>query len=234
MLKNRTAKKCIGSEDRLRAVTNDSTIAAAGVDRLCRIYEPDTISADPFVWWCFWVNHAEQFLWRGESGLARLPGVVEVMRVRNSIFAVGLVVAAVSMNVVVPPTFTASATDACALLTPEQVGEAVGAKVGAGTYAAPGFTKTCTWVTKGIIVTLMLEGTDAFQSGKTPPVPSVEVTPVSGVGDDAYYMTVATNVSLFVKKGSSAFKATVYSSTFSVDKKKAMEKTLAQQVVAKL
>jgi hypothetical protein len=154
--------------------------------------------------------------------------------VRNFIFWGVVLIAAMGTGVAAAPVMAAPATDACALLTPEQVGDAVGAKVGAGTYPAPGFTKTCTWVTKGIIVTLMLEGVDQFQSGKTPHLPGVDVTAASGVGDDAYYATLDTNVSLFVKKGSTAFKATVYSSTFPVDKKKGLEKTLAQQALSKL
>jgi hypothetical protein len=166
--------------------------------------------------------------------------------VRTLIFAVGLVIALVmapammmtSANVAAPRAMAApapaSAADACALLTPEQISEVVGAKVGTGTNPAPGFTKTCTWVTKGIIVTLMLEGADAFQKQKTSPMPGMDLTPASGVGDDAFYVTLSTNVSLFAKKGSSAFKATVYCSTFSMDKKKGMEKALAQQVVSKL
>jgi len=155
--------------------------------------------------------------------------------VRIFLFAgVVLVAAAMGAGVVAAPAMAAPASDACALLTPEQVGDTVGRKVGAGTYPSPGFTKTCTWVTSGIIVTLMLEDEKMFQAGKTPPVPGVEVTSASSAGDDAYYVTVGTNVSLIVKKGSSAFKATVYSSTFPVDKKKGMEKTLAQQALSKL
>jgi len=165
--------------------------------------------------------------------LARLRGVREVTRVRNFLF-VGVVVVAVMAGVAAAPVMAAPASDACALLTAEQVGDAVGAKVGAGTYTAPGFTKTCTWVTKGIIVTLMLEEEKMFQAGKTAPAPGIEVTPASGLGDDAYYVTIAQMVALHVKKGSSAFKATVYSSSMPMDKRKGMEKTLAQQVLSKL
>lgn len=153
---------------------------------------------------------------------------------RNFMFVGVVLVAAMGAGVAVTPAMAAPATDSCALLTPEQIGEVVGAKVGTGANPAPGFTKTCTWVTKGIIVTLMLEGTDAFQKQKTSPMPGMEVTSASGVGDDAFYVTISPNVSLFVKKGSVAFKATVYSSTFPMDKKKAMEKTLAQQALGKL
>jgi len=148
---------------------------------------------------------------------------------RKGILVVALVVVAMA-NVA----NAAPATDACALLTPEQVGAVVGATMSAGTYPSPGFTKTCTWTTKGVIVTLQLEAEAMFQGAKHPPAPGVEVTPVSGVGNDAFYQGVSPNVSLHVKKGSATFKATVYSSAMPMDKKKAMEKTLALEVVGKL
>jgi hypothetical protein len=154
--------------------------------------------------------------------------------VRNLIFVAVVLAAVASANVAAAPAMATPAGDACALLTPEQVGEAVSAKMSAGTYPSPGFTKTCTWVTTGIIVTLMLEGVDAFQSGKARAFPGVEVTLVSGVGDDAYYVTAGKIVSLFVKKSSSAFKATIYSSSMPMDKRKAIEKELAQKVVSKI
>lgn len=76
--------------------------------------------------------------------------------------SVGVVLVAVMAGVGAAPVMAAPVSDACALLTPEQVGDAVGAKVGAGTSAAPGVAKTCTWATKGIVVTLMLQGADTF------------------------------------------------------------------------
>ena len=153
---------------------------------------------------------------------------------RNAILIVVLFVVAAMSVAVAPSAMAAPATDACALLTPEQVGEVVGAKMSAGTTPTPEFKKTCTWTTKGVIVTLQLEAEAMFQGAKHPPAPGVEVTPVSGVGDDAFYQGVSPNVALHVRKGSATFKATVYSSAMPMDKKKAMEKTLAQEVVGKL
>lgn len=124
-------------------------------------------------------------------------------------------------------------SDACALLTAEQMGDALGAKVGAGKYVSPGFTKTCTWTAPGVIVTLMLQSVEAFQAGKGAPVPSV-VTAASGVGDDAYYLTVGNIVGLGVKNGTAAFKVTVYSSSLPMERKQKIEKALAQQVLTKL
>jgi hypothetical protein len=56
----------------------------------------------------------------------------------------------------------------------------------------------------------MLEGLDAYQAGKQAPVKSLIITPVGGVGDDAYLLAVGDNVGLIVKKGNAAFKVAVY------------------------
>lgn len=141
------------------------------------------------------------------------------------------VVAAV--GIASPRGMAATPTDACPLLTPQQVGDAVGAKMGEGVYVTPEFKKTCTWTAPGIIVTLYLESTAMFQAGKGAALPS-KVTPVSGLGDDAYYLIVGDMASLFVKNGSAAFKVTVYSSKLPLEKRQKMEETLARQVLTKL
>jgi len=131
----------------------------------------------------------------------------------------------------------AAADDACAILTPAQVTAAVGVAVGDGTYVTPTFKKTCTWTVGnsagGIrFVTLNLQDAARFAGGKAG-VNSVVMTPVGGIGDDAYYLGAGSTEGLFVKKGQRAFKIDVYS-TVPLEKKRAMEKALAQQVLAKL
>jgi hypothetical protein len=144
---------------------------------------------------------------------------------------VGVLAAAV---IAAPPGMaTPPLSDACSLLTAEQVGDAVSAKTGAGKYVSPKFTKTCTWTAPGVIVTLMLQASEQFQAGKKAPAPS-EVTSVLGLGDDAYYLAVGNLVGLGVKKGTTAFKVTVYKSSLPTETKQKMEKTLAQQVLTKL
>ena len=76
----------------------------------------------------------------------------------------------------------------------------------------------------------MLQGTDAFQTGKSVSVKSIIVTPVSNLGDDAYYLAVGANVGLIVLKGSASFKVAIYGG-ISMDKKQALEKALAQQIL---
>jgi hypothetical protein len=129
--------------------------------------------------------------------------------------------------------------DACALLTQAQVSAAISVSVGAGSYQTPTYKATCTWnatnsaTTGAKYVTLMLQGLDAFQAGKAAPVKSIVVTPISDIGDDAYYLAVGQNVGLIVKKGNVSFKVAVYG-TLPLEKKQAVEKTLALQVVSKL
>jgi len=132
-----------------------------------------------------------------------------------------------------PRVMAAPPTNACTLLTAEQISDVVGTKMGAGKTISPEFTKTCTWTAPGIIVTLMLESAEFFQAGKHAPAPS-EVTAVSGLGDEAYYLAVADNIGLGVKKGTVAFKVTVYKSGLAAETKQKMEKTLAQQALGKV
>ncbi len=119
--------------------------------------------------------------------------------------------------------------DACSLVTVAQVSGAVSASVGDGSYVTPTFKKTCTWTAPGTIVTLMLENLEAYQAGKHTNL----ATSVSGVGDDAYYLGAGSTVGLIVKKGNIAFKVAVYAK-IPLEKKQAMEKALAQQVISKL
>jgi hypothetical protein len=153
--------------------------------------------------------------------------------------SLGAVIAAIFIaGAATAPANAAPPDDACSLLTQAQVSVAVSASVGAGAYQGT-YKKTCTWnavspATKSAkYVTLLLEGLDAYQAGKLAPVKTIVVTPISGIGDDAYYLAVGPNVGLIVKKGNVAFKVAVYGD-IPIENKQAMEKTLAQQVVSKL
>ncbi len=131
------------------------------------------------------------------------------------------------------PLAAALPVDACALLTPAQVGAAVGTTVGAGTYVTPEFKKTCTWERSDgtPLVTLLIQGAQAFEGGKIFDA-KAPITPVSGVGDDAYYLAVGPTVSLIVKKSGAGFKVTLYGTQYSMAQKQAIEKTLALQVAS--
>jgi hypothetical protein len=127
------------------------------------------------------------------------------------------------------PAFAAPPTDACTLLTAASVSSALGSPVANGT-STPGYTDTCTWnIQSGGAVTLHFQTIAFFNAGKGA-LASSERTSASGIGDDAYYLVGG----LAVRKGSTAFKLSVYSRDLSADQLKAVEKNLAQQVLSKL
>jgi hypothetical protein len=150
-------------------------------------------------------------------------------------------IAIVIISATISPSVNAATDDACSLLTAAQVSAAAAVSVGAGTYATPTFKKTCTWTPSGDdakaiqTVTLLLQSPEAFETGKKfGGAKSAVVTPVSGVGDDAYYLVIGATVSMVVKKGNAAFKVSVYASGVPLEKKQAIEKVLALQVASRL
>jgi hypothetical protein len=141
----------------------------------------------------------------------------------------------------------APAKDACLFLTQAQVSDAVGGAFGAGTHVNAQFLKTCTWTPAGSVkdvkaVTLNIQTADSYDSGKKQIEMAksagvgegVTLTSAGGIGDDAYYIPVGTNImQLFFKKGTLAFKIAIYGALPS-DKAMAAEKTLALEVITKL
>lgn len=124
-------------------------------------------------------------------------------------------------------------TEACALLSAGDVSSALGSIVAEGTYIMPTFKKTCTWnIQTGGSVTLNLQSLELFNAGKGA-MASAERTAAGGVGDDAYFIGVGPTTGLAVKKGSGAFKISVYSKNLSLDQRKAIEIKLAQMIAGK-
>jgi hypothetical protein len=132
--------------------------------------------------------------------------------------------------------------DACTLLTPAQVGAAVGVAVGDGTHVTASFVRTCTWNVTGSsdvkTVTLLMQTAATYDGGKqmaaqiVASVKGSAVTPAR-VGDDAYFFVTGDQSGLLVKKGANSFKVTVYAK-LPLEKKEAMELALAKDVVAKI
>jgi len=143
------------------------------------------------------------------------------------------------------PALAFAETDACTLLTPAEIGSAVGVPVTAGSHVTPTYVKTCTWSPPSSgspvkSVTLFLQTPAAYDSGKKQITAARLAAGANGtsiqpaaVGDDGYYFVAGDQVGLLVKKGAVSFKVTVYA-TLPVDKKEAMELSLARAVVAKL
>jgi len=127
----------------------------------------------------------------------------------------------------------ASPSDACSLFNASQVSAILGVTVSEGQHPIASTLLLCDWapaaatqIGKKLSVNLMTER--AFDVGKTV-MQGVTKTPVSGAGDDAYYVTGGGHgTALSMKKGSIYVQIRVYG--FSIDKTKALEKTLAVQI----
>lgn len=147
-----------------------------------------------------------------------------------------LITASVLLGVAAMPSAARTDTDACTLLTPTQVGRAIGTAVAAGTHVTPTFVKTCTWTAPERIVTLYLQTVTAYDGGKQMATRMTAmgagVKPVA-VGDDAYYFVTKDQAELLVKHGGVAFKVSVYAK-IPLEQKEAMELTLAKEALAKL
>ncbi len=151
-----------------------------------------------------------------------------------------LITASFATGVAAMPSTARADTDACTVLTPAQVGAAIGGSVAAGTHVTPTFVKTCTWNASGSssvkFVTLYLQTVAAYDGGKRMAAEmaaaGAAVKPAA-VGDDAYYFVTGDQAGLLVKHGDVSFKVTVYA-TLPVDRKEAMELTLAREALAKL
>jgi hypothetical protein len=134
----------------------------------------------------------------------------------------------------------ATPTVACELLTQDRVSQALGVPVGAGSpIARPG---ACQWFGKGRFTTLTITlpknnqtPVDQFNAGKASKLAAVTVEPVSGVGDEAYFVhfagTTKAGVGLVVRKGASTFEIRVYG--FELPEGQTVGKSLAQDVAGK-
>ena len=128
--------------------------------------------------------------------------------------------------------------NACSLLTTEQVSAALATTVEAGKPIIAGNPKICGWAPPGgpqidaKKLTVSLISLASFENGKKP-MKGIPKSPLSGVGDDAIYITTGGfGTALNVKKGDSAFQVRV--GGFKPDQEKAVEKALALEILKKL
>lgn len=134
-------------------------------------------------------------------------------------------------------TYAAPPKDACSLLTSAQVSSVLGFSAKPGRVISTD-TTVCDWPvaslskmmskdTKEIEVKIL----DADSWAMIAPAAS-GAAQVKGIGDIAAYLGPPTLMTLYVKKGTTEFDVNVHG--FPLDQVKAKEKTLAQEIVAKL
>ncbi len=118
-------------------------------------------------------------------------------------------------------------TAPCDLLTQTQVSDAVGVRVTAG---APIATTGCSWTSTGksnVTVTVSLQSDRMFEGAKRG-----ANTPVSGIGDEAFFTGVQNFSSLWVRKGTKYLLVRIYG--LSVTEAQPKLKSLATTAVSKL
>jgi len=137
----------------------------------------------------------------------------------------------------------AAATDACELLSQQQVASALGAEVDAGKNIIG--AGDCRWTARGrrpgddvAILQINLTKAQSFEIGKTP-ITGWSKTPQTGIGDDAYTadsgkVVFMTSPTLSVKKGSVFFVIFAKVPKASLEQTKAVEKAVALKIVEKL
>ena len=128
--------------------------------------------------------------------------------------------------------------DACSMFTASQVSRVLGVAVTDGQHPIASSLLLCSWAPAGgserdgkkLSVNLMTAR--AFEVSKAP-VRGIAKTRVSGVGDDAYYVTDSgRGTGLSVKSGGTYVQ--IWVGGFPTEKQKELEKALALQMLTKL
>ena len=139
-----------------------------------------------------------------------------------------------------PSTPAAPITDSCALLTPPEITAAIGVPIDPGKHVLPTSAIMCSWPQTGASaetatrVMLNFTSLDSFTKEKTPNNPRVFIAPVSGIGDEAFYVTTDFGISLYTRKGNTAFVVGVHDKALPPNEVKAKEKALALNAAARL
>ncbi|HEY1908193.1 MAG TPA: hypothetical protein VGG91_19240 [Myxococcaceae bacterium] len=119
----------------------------------------------------------------------------------------------------------------CTLLTPAEIYATLGGSFGAG---QPIGTTGCSWTNDKphMIVTISLWPPTEWDKIKAGPM-GAKITPASGLGDDAFYASLAQYTVLYVKKGDTVYLFKVYGVKDEA-KQMSAEKTLALDALQKM
>ena len=145
---------------------------------------------------------------------------------------------AISILFAVAPLTAFADVNPCSLLTTAQVTAAMGTPMQAGT---PGPTN-CTWLAQNgsSNVSLAVRSADVYAPMRSEAQFHSCMTPVAGVGDDAFFFADSKASSLYVLKGSVTLKDSqtmliaIQASGFTTDQTQVAEKALAAQALTKL
>lgn len=137
------------------------------------------------------------------------------------------------------PRSASPVTDACDVLTPAEVSSLIGVPIAAGKHIPASSTVMCAWSENGASgesatkVVLNFAARPYFDKEKAA-TGNVVVTPASGVGDDAFFVTSEFGTSLFVRKGNTAIGFSARDRSLPADKVMAQERALGVKAAARL
>jgi hypothetical protein len=129
------------------------------------------------------------------------------------------------------PLTARAAKEPCSLLTAAEISGTLGGAFGAG---QPIGTTGCSWTNEQphMIVTVSLWPPTEWDRMKASPMGGT-ITPASGLGDDAFYASIAQYTVLYVKKGATVYLFKVYGVKDNA-KQMSAEKTFALDALKKL
>jgi hypothetical protein len=129
--------------------------------------------------------------------------------------------------------------DACSLITTDEAAAALGEPVDPGTVPEPG-ASSCLFSghpAQGISidgVEISITGVGGFDPNKKS-IPGLTITPVSGVGDAAYYVSIGAGYQVLnVKKGQTTFTVSVLKASTSDSQLQSAENTLALAILGRI
>lgn len=128
--------------------------------------------------------------------------------------------------------------DACGILTQSEIAAATGWSVDAGQHIVKGSPVMCGWFVPGVPhdtrrVSVNFSSLAAFNREKGATT-NVTIIPVSGVGDEAYYVTSNFGTTLFLRKGNNSIAVGVMDQSVAPDTVKANEKALALNALRRM
>lgn len=138
------------------------------------------------------------------------------------------------------PSTVATVSDACSVLTPAEVSAVVGVPIDAGKHIPASSTVMCSWPESGATgetaakVVLNFTSLASFQREKTATSRNITLTPASGIGDEAFYVTTEFGTSLYVRKGNTAIAFGVHDKSLLADQLMAKEKALGLKAATRL
>ncbi len=105
-----------------------------------------------------------------------------------------------------PPKVEAAVTDACKVLTPAEISAVLGVPIDEGVHIPASSQIMCAWSQNGMTgeagtkLILHFNTMAAFQKEKAA-TGNVVITPLSGIGDEAFYATTEFGTALYIRKG---------------------------------